>query len=85
MQQRSLLRRVLRRVFETVVEKVRRCLAMGFNGKKGSEKPLLRRGSKKGLSRRHLEGRSTPFQSTTPLACALETGVKNGLEKVHKP
>ena len=29
---------------------------MGFNGKKG-----LRKGSKKGLSRRHLEGRSTPF------------------------
>ena len=40
---------------------------MGFNGKKGSEKPLLRRGSKKGLSRRHLEGRNTPFPEYDPL------------------
>ena len=31
---------------------------MGFNGKKGS---------KKGLSRRHLEGRSTPFREYDPL------------------
>ena len=50
MQQRALLRRVLtRRVLETAFEKVlrrvlRRCLAVGFNGKKGSEK-VLRRGS----------------------------------------
>ena len=28
---------------------------------------LLRRGSKKGLSRRHLEGRSTPFREYDPL------------------
>ena len=32
---------------------------------------VLRRGSKKGLSRRHLEGRNTPFKSTTPFASAL--------------
>ena len=42
-QQRTLLRRVLRRVLETAFEKVlrrvlRMCLAVGFNGKKGSEK-----------------------------------------------
>ena len=42
-QQRTLLRRVLRRVLETAFEKVlrrvlRRCLAVGFNGNKGSEK-----------------------------------------------
>ena len=42
-QQRTLLRRVLRRVLETSFEKVlrrvlRRCLEVGFNGKKGSEK-----------------------------------------------
>ena len=42
-QQRTLLRRVLRRVLETAFEKVlrrvlRRCLAVDFNGKKGSEK-----------------------------------------------
>ena len=41
-QQRTLLRRVLRRVIEIAFEKVlrrvlRRCLAVGFNGKKGSE------------------------------------------------
>ena len=28
---------------------------------------VLRRGSKKGLSRRHLEGRSTPFQEYDPV------------------
>ena len=38
----------------------------GFNGKKGSKK-VLRRGSKKGLSRRHLEGRSTPFRECDPV------------------
>ena len=42
-QQRTLLRRVLRRVLETAFEKVlrrvlRRCLAVNFNGRKGSEK-----------------------------------------------
>ena len=78
-QQRTLLRRVLRRVLVTAFEKVlrrvlRRCLAVGFNGKEGSEKVLrrgsekvLRRGSKKGLSRRHLEGRNTPFQEYDPV------------------
>ena len=58
-QQRTLLRRVLRRVLESAFEKVlrrvlRRCLAVGFNVKKG-------------LSRRHLEGRSTPFREYDPL------------------
>ena len=43
MQQRILLRKVLRKVLETTFEKVlrrvlRRCPAMGFSGKKGSEK-----------------------------------------------
>ena len=34
---------------------------------------VLRRGSKKGLSRRHVEGREVRlFESTTPLACALD-------------
>ena len=70
MQQRTLLRRVLRRVLETAFEKVRRrvlrrCLAVGFNGKKILRR-VLRRGSKKGLSRRHLEGRSTPFREYDP-------------------
>ena len=32
---------------------------------------VLRRGSKKGLSRRHLEGRSTPFREYDPVASAL--------------
>ena len=31
---------------------------------------VLRRGSKKGLSRRRLEGRNTPFRVYDPLACA---------------
>ena len=69
--------RVLRRVLETAFEKVlrralRRCLAVCFTRRKGFEKPLLRRGSKRGLSRRHLEGRSRLFESTTLLACALD-------------
>ena len=37
---------------------------MSFSGKKGSE----RRGSKKGLSRRHLEGRNAAFREHDPLA-----------------
>ena len=42
-QQHTLLRRVLRRVLEIAFEKVlrrvlRRCLAVGFNGNKGSKK-----------------------------------------------
>ena len=70
-----LLRRVLRRVLETAFEKVprrvlRRCLPVGFRGKKVLRR-VLRRGSKKALRRRYLEGRSTPFESTTPFACAL--------------
>ena len=41
---------------------------MCFTGRKGSEKGSeLRRGSKKGRSRRHLEGRNTPFQERDPL------------------
>ena len=47
-QQRALLRRVLRRVLETAFEKVlrrvpRRHLAVGFTGKKGSEKGSWKR------------------------------------------
>ena len=61
-QQRTLLRRVLRRVLETAFRKVlrrvlRRHLAVGFSGKKGSEK-----GAEVCL-----------FESTTPLARALRT------------
>ena len=46
MQQRTLLKRVLRRVLETAFEQVlrrvlRRCLAVGFNGMKGSKKGFL--------------------------------------------
>ena len=42
-QQRTLLRRVLRRVLDIAFEKVlrrvlRRCLTVGFNGKKGPKK-----------------------------------------------
>ena len=71
-QQRNLLRRVLRRVVETAFKKVlrrvlRRCFAVGFNGKKGFLRRVLRRGSTKGLSRRRLEGRSTPFREYNPL------------------
>ena len=45
--QHALLRRVLTRVLETAFEKVlRRCLAMGFRGRKGSKRGLLRRHSK---------------------------------------
>ena len=37
---------------------------------------VLRRGSKKGLSRRHLEGRSTPFREYDPLGvCSIKGGV----------
>ena len=32
---------------------------------------VLRRGSRKGLSRRHLEGRNTPFQEYDAFASAL--------------
>ena len=71
LQQCTLLIRVLRRVLEIAFEKVlrsvaRRCRAVGFNAKKGSEKGL-RTGSKKGLSRRYLEGRNTPFLDYDPL------------------
>ena len=62
MQQRTLLRRVLEIAHEKVLRRVlRRCLAVGFNGKKCSEK-----GSQKGLLRRHLEGRSTRFREYDP-------------------
>ena len=55
-----LLRRVLRRVLEIAFEKVlrrvlRRRLAVGFRGRKGSEKGFLEGGSEKGLSRRRFE------------------------------
>ena len=49
----------LRSVLEIALEKVR--------AKKGSAKSPPRRGSKKGLSRRHIEGRNTPFQEYDPL------------------
>ena len=46
---------------------------------------VLRRGSKKGLSRRHLEGRSTPFREYDPVgvcptmgSCKGEGALRNG-------
>ena len=51
---------------------------------------VLRRGSKKGLSRRHLEGRSTPFREYNPVGVCPKpgkhfyTGLAN-LEKVDPP
>ena len=39
---------------------------------------VLRRGSKKGLSRRHLEGRSTPFREYDPVGvCPRNTGAND--------
>ena len=37
---------------------------------------VLRRGSKKGLSRRHLEGINMPFREYDPCACALFGGLR---------
>ena len=38
---------------------------------------VLRRGSKKGLSRRHLEGRSAPFREYDPLGvCPMVVGMR---------
>ena len=38
---------------------------------------VLRRGSKKGLSRRHLEGRSTPFREYDPVGvCPIEVNLR---------
>ena len=56
------LRRVLRRVLETAFEKALR--------------RILRRGLKKRLSRRHLEGRNTPFQEYDPLRVRPTLGAK---------
>ena len=42
---------------------------------------VLRRGSKKGLSRRHLEGRSTPFREYDPVGvCPI---ARKKAQKVH--
>ena len=63
------LRRVLRRL----------CLAVGFRGKKGSEKGSYRRGSKKGLPREGPQKAATRlFESTTPFACPLLDPLKSG-------
>ena len=62
--QRALLRRVLETAFEKVLRRVlRRCLVVAscMGGR------VLRRGSKKGLSRRHLESRNTPSREYDPL------------------
>ena len=71
-----LLRRALRlrRVLETAFEKVlRRILrwyfGVGFRGR--VVRRVLRRGSKKGLSRRNLEGRTFPFRECDPLRVRL--------------
>ena len=39
---------------------------------------VLRRGSKKGFSRRHLEGRNTPFQEYNPLRVRPNLGASPG-------
>ena len=40
---------------------------------------VLRRGSKKGLSRRHLEGRNTPFREYDPVGVRPTANRKWGL------
>ena len=74
--------RIRGRVLETAFEKVlrgvlRRCLAMSFRWRKGSGKG----GSKKGLLRKHLEGRNTPLGECEPSACALD---KKCLSKIFE-
>ena len=66
-----LLRRVLRSVLETAFEKVLKGFLEGVLQWVLEGGRVLEKGSKKGLSRRHLQGGNTPFYSTTPLACAL--------------
>ena len=66
MQQRTLLRRVLRRVLETAFEKVLEGFLEGVLQWVLMGRRVLRRGSKTGLSRRHPEGRSTPFLEYEP-------------------
>ena len=58
-----LLRRVLRRALRRIL---RRRLPVGLNGGRVLRR-VLRGGSKKGPSRRHLEGRNVPFREYEPL------------------
>ena len=69
--QQPLLRRVLRRVLETASKKVlgrvlRRCIAVGFRRREFLRR-VSRRGPKKGLSRRCVEGRNRPFREYDPI------------------
>ena len=58
-------------------EKLRLIFRSLFTGsEKGSLSRVLRRGSKKGLSRRHLEGRNTPFREHDPLRVCPAVGQK---------
>ena len=61
------LRRFLKTAFEKVLkgflEDVWRCALQGGR----VLRRVLRRGSEKGLSRRHLEGRNTPFREYDPI------------------
>ena len=73
--------------FEKVLRRVlRRCLAVDFHGKKaGGLRRVLRRGSKKGLSRRHLEGRSTPFQEYDPVGVCHNLGIPRVRHSQNRP
>ena len=85
-QQRTLLRRVLEIAFEKVLtegflEAVLQCVLQG-----GSVlRRVLRRGSKKGLSRRRLEGGNTPFREYDPVGVRLRftDPWNNGLSRVQ--
>ena len=66
-----LIRRVLRRVLETAFKKVlrrvlRRCLAVVFEGERVLRR-VLRRGSEKGLPRRHFEFQKHTFLEYDPV------------------
>ena len=82
-QQRTLLRRVLGRVLETAFEKVlrrvlrRSVLQWVLLGRRVLRR-VLRRGSQKRLSRRHLEGRSTPFREYDPIGVCPILSARRG-------
>ena len=62
---------------------LRRCLARGFKREERVLRRVLRRGSRKGLSRSCLEGRNTPFKSNAPFSCALFEDRKTH-QKAHR-
>ena len=63
--EKALFEGTLRGILETAFEKVprrvlRSCLAVGFRGRKGSEKGSQKGVLRREISRRHLVGRNTP-------------------------